>query len=183
MRVCSIDGCGRPYYGRGWCSKHYQRWFIHGDPNTLIVVRNSGSPEERFWAKVEKGPDCWIWNGARSRLGYGSFNDGTRTHMAYRYSWEIVVGPIPEGLVLDHLCRNPPCVNPAHLRAVTRQENTLAEGSLALAKKCTEKTHCKRGHEFTPENTYMEKGRKRRCRQCGRLATAQYLARKVLASK
>lgn len=82
-------------------------------------------PEPRFWVKVEKTESCWLWTGATNGLGYGKFKADPRTPAVYahRYAYELVVGPIPEGLQLDHCCENPPCVNPAHLEPVTQAEN------------------------------------------------------------
>lgn len=84
--------------------------------------------EERFWAKVDRSGDCWRWTGALARGGYGfavvgSRDDPQRYRNAHRFAYELSVGPIPEGLELDHLCRNRRCVNPAHLEPVTHSEN------------------------------------------------------------
>lgn len=127
------------------------------------------SVEERFWAKVEKaGPeDCWEWRAGKNTKGYGRFYLGGKRHIfAHRYSYELLVGPIPEGLVTDHLCRNPGCVNPAHLEPVTNRENILRGENQVAAN--SRKTHCIRGHEFTPENTYRPSTRPngRQCREC-----------------
>lgn len=133
------------------------------------------SARQRFWAKVNKegavqgyAPHlgaCWMWTGA-DKAGYGAFNDGKRITPAHRFAYELLVGPIPEGLQLDHLCRVPGCVNPAHLEPVTQAEN-IRRGYSASAMH-GRKTHCKHGHEFTPENTYHEKGGGRVCRTCNR---------------
>lgn len=113
---------------------------------------------DRFWSKVEKTETCWLWTGGTARNGYGSFWDGNRIGRAHRYAYELLVGPIPEGLQLDHLCRVRLCVNPAHLEPVTQQEN--------IRRAMVSRTHCKRGHEFTPENTVWLNAKHRRCRKC-----------------
>jgi hypothetical protein len=105
------------------CNKHYTRWWRHGNPTA--TKRILGDDESRFLSKVLKHPDgCWEWTAGRSGgPGYGAFSLGQRKVGAHRWSYENFVGPIPEGLELDHLCRNPGCVNPDHLEPVTRSEN------------------------------------------------------------
>jgi hypothetical protein len=128
-----------------------------------------GTPVERFWRKVELGPDCWTWTGYRNRLGYGYFysvvNASTQAH---RFAYELLIGPIPPGLHIDHLCRNPSCVNPLHMEAVTPGENVLRGESAAA--QAARRNHCAKGHEYTLTNTYWQTGRygkhKRACRRC-----------------
>lgn len=108
-----------------------------------------------FWAKVDKRgtEDCWPWQGGKMSTGYGHFTwrgEGLRegVHVAHRIAYELLIGPIPDGLTLDHLCRNPPCCNPAHLEPVSIREN--------IQRAKAARTHCKHGHELTPENTYRK---------------------------
>ena len=133
---------------------------------------------ERFWQKVELGPDCWEWRASKLRDGYGNFWLDGRVRLAHRVAYELVREPIPEGLVIDHLCRNRGCVNPAHMEAVTPAVNNSVERAHLVNRT---KTHCKHGHEFTPENTGRFGGR-RYCRECRRRwskerrATSKYSA-------
>lgn len=121
---------------------------------------------ERFWEKVDRTQSCWIWTGALVN-GYGVIRaSGSRRMLkAHRVAYELMVGSIPEGLVIDHLCRNPACVNPAHLEPVTQRVNVL-RGNAPAAQQ-VHITHCPRGHEYNIENTYWQ-GRKRSCRICRR---------------
>jgi hypothetical protein len=89
----------------------------------------------RFWARVHHDDGCWMWTGTLNK-GYGMFSFGGKTRRAHRFAYEALVGPIPEGLALDHLCRNPACVNPAHLEPVTWRENVYrgAQAKLTMEK-------------------------------------------------
>jgi hypothetical protein len=137
----------------------------------IIVGKSTASVEDRFWAKVDAFGVCWEWTGTKTYDGYGTFRpqyDGV-VNMAHRFAWETLVGPIPDGLELDHLCRNTLCVNPDHLEPVTQAENNRRSYSVSGVN--ARKTHCKYGHEFTPENTYVQwnRGRQgRRCKTCHR---------------
>jgi hypothetical protein len=132
---------------------------------------------------VDAGSGCWVWQKAVSADGYGRISvgsraDGTRANgYAHRVSYELTRGPIPNGLHLDHLCRNPPCVNPDHLEPVSTRENTIARGVGPVAQQ-SRQTHCKRGHEFTDANTYRNGG-KRFCRQCMSEMKAEYRRRRL----
>lgn len=122
--------------------------------------------EARFWRKVNKDDPsgCWLWTGAKYR-GYGYFRVERKGIRAHRYSYELVKGNIPSGLILDHLCRNKACVNPQHLEPVTIGENVL-RGTAPSAVNA-KKSHCVRGHRFSEANTYINRGR-RYCKTCRR---------------
>lgn len=117
-RVCSIDGCGQPYEARGWCHKHYARWKFRRTPHLSTKL----SPEEKFWANVEKTEKCWIWRGITNENGYGLIRINGKYIRAHRYSYFLAYGeyPMPMG---RHTCDNPPCVNPGHIVPGTQQEN------------------------------------------------------------
>jgi hypothetical protein len=120
---------------------------------------------ERFWSKVDDsgGPEaCWLWTSALVQ-GYGKFRLNRRFVGAHRLSYELLVGPIPEGLTLDHLCRTPACVNPAHLEPVTMRENLLRSGNPCAIN--ATKTHCVRGHPLEGDNIVWSKTG-RACRTC-----------------
>jgi len=135
-------------------------------------------PHRRFWSFVDKTEDCWIWTGGKFRHGYGMFTlHPHHSVSAHRWSYEQWHGTIPAGLVIDHLCRNPPCVNPAHLEAVTQQTNVL-RGAGPSAKNAR-KTHCKRGHKYIPETTLITSTGERRCRPCGALSKRRSRARRL----
>lgn len=124
---------------------------------------------ERFIEKIDftiQAP-CWIWAACKTKYGYGRFGLKGKTVLAHRFSYEMCKGRIPDGLVLDHLCRNPSCVNPDHLEAVTQRVNSIR--GIGWANINIKKTHCKRGHEFTKENTVYKKDGTRRCKFCGNM--------------
>lgn len=128
--------------------------------------------KQRFEGKFcpEAISGCWLWIAYTQPGGYGQFFYDGRMGLAHRWSYEHYVGPIPEGLTLDHLCRHPSCVNPEHLEPVTMRENVL-RGNGVCAKQARQ-THCKRGHEFDSANTHVRlRGTSliRVCRACDRL--------------
>lgn len=127
---------------------------------------------ERYWAKVQPCPmtGCWIWTGAEANGGYGAISGGPRvarwTAKAHRFFYEALVGKIPDGLELDHLCRVRCCVNPLHLEPVTRAVNMARSPLTPHMRKFN--THCKYGHEFTPDNI-IKNPRQRSCKKCERI--------------
>lgn len=112
---CSVEGCTQRHHCKGYCNRHYRRWKKYGDPHYTIP---RPTESERFWSKVDKSGECWIWTGGK-RNGYGFFNVRPTTIGAHRFAYIEANGPVPEGLVIDHRCRVKLCVNPKHLQAVT----------------------------------------------------------------
>jgi len=146
----------------------------------LSTKRIYGTPEERFWAKVNKTETCWLWTANRGRSGYGNFRYQNRQTRAHRTAYEWLVGPIPEGLQLDHLCRVRHCVNPEHLEPTTGKVNTLrGTGPSALN---AVKTHCSQDHPLDGDNLYTWKN-ERGCRSCRASNVKNYLSRLVEKSK
>lgn len=123
------------------------------------------SVERRLSRHVSIEGDCWIWTGSRSGNGYGMIAVDNVRWMAHRYAYTALVGAIPEGLDLDHLCRNRACINPAHLEPVTRSEN-LKRGA-PRGERQRARTHCPHNHPYDEQNTTRRNGR-RICKACDR---------------
>jgi hypothetical protein len=122
----------------------------------------------RFWSKVKTGnlEDCWEWIPKIKPGGYGHICfDGHRVG-AHRFAYELLHGPIPEGLTIDHLCRNRICVNPAHMELVPNRINVLR--GVGITAQEAKKTHCPQGHVYDLFNTYYSKDGERHCRECDR---------------
>lgn len=124
---CTAAACESQVRARGLCNRHYIRARSAGELPLLTLTT-----EDRFWAKVQKGESCWEWTASRKPAGYGEFYFGERVGYAHRYSYELHFGPIPEGMVVDHTCHNPPCVNPEHLRLATQAQNGENRSGLDL---------------------------------------------------
>lgn len=155
----------------------------------MLLTYNRGmypltdTDRERFWRSFEKSDGCWEWTASKWTAGYGRFFVGGRRVAAHRVSYEIHVGPIPEGLQLDHLCRNHGCVNPYHLEPVTPGENQrrgylagrakpgVPKGTvIGGALKHLNKTHCPYGHPYDGDNLYVDPKRgHRHCKTCRKM--------------
>lgn len=165
-KQCSVEGCERPTRTRGMCSMHYKRVLATGTP----ADRKMPSTEARFWAKVNKTETCWLWTGARNG-DYGDFyvDRQCKSIGAHRYSYLLSGREIPDGYHVDHLCRTPLCVNPAHLETVTGGENTRRAIRIGHPHP-NAPTSCRQGHDWTVRppyewlrpNGYVM----RRCREC-----------------
>lgn len=125
-------------------------------------------PSPPFWERVEKTETCWLWNGPLNSRGYGRVSRRAQGHeYAHRVAWMESRGPIPEGLSIDHLCRNRRCVNPAHMELVTLAENTRRNLSPTMF--ASQSGTCTRGHDLTaPGSTYKNGKGTQICRVCFR---------------
>jgi len=128
---------------------------------------------QRLFAKIRFTDACWYWEGTRSTKGYGRIFVMRKPIQAHRAIYELLVGPIPEGLTLDHLCRNRLCVKPEHLEPVTNREN-IRRG-IGPSAQAARATHCRKGHAYSEENTRRHRDGSRVCKQCDR----DYQARKA----
>lgn len=165
--ICPFPECNRPVHAGGLCTGHYGQ-FKKGKELRPLQPRGL-TVEQRFWAKVDKQPvGCWVWVGASNGHGYGKFYLDGKVVGAHRVSYELARGPIPEGLVIDHLCRNRACVKPDHLEPVTTQVNIVRGIGPGLAKlQNIDQTYCKHGHELFGENLYVNPTTGHRyCRTC-----------------
>lgn len=134
------------------------------------VQLNDERLPKQFWEKVKLGEcGCWLWKASKLK-GYGLF-EFAGMRRAHRVAYTFLVGPIPVGLQIDHLCRVRNCVNPRHLEAVTQQENIRRGDAGGYLKR---RTQCKNGHTFTPENTYLAPDGHRNCRVCRRAYDKRY---------
>lgn len=127
------------------------------------------SSEQRWWfnTTIIDEEQCWIWKGRPTGSGYGSLRVDGKSVPAHRFGYTMLVGPIPKGLQIDHLCRNRMCVNPLHLEPVTSKENThrgMGPAGIAFRMK-----NCKNGHPLVDDNLYINPTTgKRRCRKCNK---------------
>ena len=143
----------------------------------MELEKAKAGAEERFWAKVKKGTDCWEWTAAIVG-GYGYFRFNGRWVRAHRFAYELTYGAIPDGFEIDHQCRNRACVNPSHLEVVTCKTNILR--GLGVAAQLAKKTHCTKGHPYDLFNTYIYPNGTRDCRECRRQRKARWRERNEL---
>ena len=135
---------------------------------------------KRFWSKVKKSDHCWIWIAGRGSGGYGRFYTNGQTVPAHRWAYESLRGTVPNGLILDHLCRNRQCVNPEHMEPVTNKQNVLRGAGITAQE--AERTHCPAGHVYDLLNTHFYQGR-RYCKRCRNEWNRQYSQRPEVKSR
>lgn len=167
-RACQVPGCKRKFRAKGLCASHWAQ-LSRGNQLSVITAtpRKSGSPPKIICDEVgcpNMGTPCHVFRGKKQDNGYGLVSIKRKKKLLHRYVWERECGPIPAGLVIDHMCRNRACCNIEHMRVVTQKVN-VTENSNSIQAVNAAKTHCKHGHEFTPTNTYRDK-RGRACRAC-----------------
>ena len=158
-------GCGQKttVAAYNWPSRNV----VKGEPRLFVHGHN-----RRRYTYAEEdcgyGTPCWLWTGHVDKMtGYPRLTVNRKSLRAHRWMYEQMIGPIPEGLTLDHLCRVRHCVNPAHMEPCSVGENAMRGNNWSA--KNARKTHCVNGHEFTPENTYLcPKNNHRHCRACAR---------------
>src|SRR3990167_8982727 len=156
--LCTVDGCDLSASARGWCHKHYTRWRRHGDPIHREFIEDV---EKRFWSKTARRSNgCIVWLADKTAHGYGRFGVGRNVILAHVWSYTRFVGPITDGLFIDHECHNGTrckggdgckhraCVNPKHLKAKTRSENMRSSHLTGPHRRCP------KGHLMTPKNLY-----------------------------
>lgn len=192
-RPCSIKGCPGQDKARGWCKTHWARWKKHGSPN-IVVTPQRTDVLDRILRRVNKdGPlpennpnlgPCWIFGGCLNRTGYGqvtvSFEEGRA--LVHRVVYQRLVGTIPEGLHLDHLCRTPACCRPEHLEPVTPAENNRrGVGAAVQRARFAAMQYCVNGHPRTAGNLVLLKSGKKRCRPCVNAWAAEARARQRAA--
>lgn len=165
---CLKEGCEKLKYCRGMCKTHYRKW-VDENPDKKrksILPRVYPAPPilQSVLDRVVAGHNnCWVYIGFKNKKGYGSFL-GKWVH---RVTYQEMIGPIPDGFDIDHLCKNRSCCNPAHLEPVTHQEN-VRRGDTGNPQRG--RTHCPSGHEYSKENTKIEANGSRSCRTCKRMS-------------
>jgi len=161
--ICAITGCDRGgKIKRGMCAMHYSRAWYRGE---LAPIPAASTADRLASGLVARPSGCIEWVKTRGRGGYGYFvSNGVRIS-THRIAWELLNGPIPDGLLIRHSCDNPPCCNPAHLSPGTVRDNAadmIAHGRGSNQRK----THCSRNHEYSIENTFVRPNGYRECRTC-----------------
>lgn len=175
-RRCVVDGCQRRYGNGGYCWTHYNQLRKRGGVFPITRTPSDESLEQRLARFFVAGDEreCWTWTGPTARGAYGLLKIKGKLHRAHREVYRLLVGEIPDGLTLDHLCRNTLCVNPQHLEPVTRQVNSKRQ-AVAL-----HRSECLRGHLYTPENTYVNKRGCRSCKTCRAAAIIKHRAKNAV---
>lgn len=167
VRSCAVPECARPYLAKGLCRLHYDRQWATG---SVELLDRSIPLADRLWPRINKrGDGCWVWTGALNASGYGVIGLGAMTlARVHRLTYEMLVGPIPEGLQLDHLCRVRACCNPTHLEPVTNRENFL-RGEHPIAR-AVRSNRCARDLHDMAVTAHVRPNGTRYCRACASAA-------------
>lgn len=171
--LCRGADCRASVSARGMCHAHYQRYRRYGEQALSAPIARrtprSVSDLDRFRSRLRVVDGCWLYTRGQNGHGYGFFHAAGHRHLAHRWAYEQLVGPVPSEMVLDHLCRNRACCNPDHLDVVTVGTNTARGTSPGATAVRTDR--CKRGHELTEDNVYRQPGKptERYCRACARI--------------
>ncbi len=171
-----------PLKGKTQTKEHIEKRIVSFKKTIALNPLPLKDVTERLLTKITKQEGCWIWTGTKVKKPNGYYGHivmgrtGSRkTKKAHRVSYEHFVGPIPEGMELDHLCHNTLCINPEHLEPVTHAENMKR-------RKDSDLPYCRRGHKWTAENTYYHsKNGRRLCRECGKIRMLSYYHRTKIA--
>lgn len=186
VKMCAVDDCGARSRALGYCTKHYQRVKKYGDPNIARDPATSGGQDDtlslwglrtRFVEKIAFEPmsGCWFWLGVTDACGYGCIRVDGRFWGTHRYAYETIIGPVPDGLEIDHLCQVRNCVNPAHMEPVTQEENKRRAG--------LRRTMCASGnHPRFPGSRYGKGTNAGRCKECVRAASRRYSLKNQMAA-
>lgn len=173
-RTCSMEGCLRAHFGRGWCQLHYDRWRTHGDPEITLRGGRPAPTPHTFWAQTAPNGPCVVWTGRVDKNGYGRTGWDGKEALAHRVAFFLRMGRWPDGL-LRHLCNNPPCV--LHAVEGTQSENMYDRVAAGRHHNAL-KTHCPQGHPYDDANTIWRTRGGRLCRECRRQAGREYCRRR-----
>lgn len=180
MATCTVDDCGRDTSkgGKGLCSMHRSRVRAGRPVGPVGYIQDpSRTLQDRLIERTQRTPNgCLEWTGPVLATGYGKIGDGSRVRTTHRVSYEVHVGPIPDGLTIDHLCSNKRCVEPSHLEPVTGAENTAR-----AAERRIPPAACQNGHAMSGDNVVLLASGRRRCRTCRRSSQSEWRHRQRMA--
>lgn len=176
---CKIDDCEGTSKARGWCNRHWYRWYRYGDTEFVKHIKNDD--EKRFWSFVNKTEKCWEWIGYKDIRGYGQVSFKGQIVTAHRMAWQLLVGKLPDykktKMTIDHLCKNTSCVNPSHMEIVSSRENTFRSNNICMQNKA--KKYCVNGHKLSGRNLATTKASSKRgisrvCKECAAIRNKKY---------
>lgn len=181
MKGCNHARCPRPHSSHGFCSAHAAQWKRCG---RTWEIGQRESIDARIERRSVMQGACRVWQGNVMKNGYGLVSWQGKPWLVHRAVWTEQRGPIPSDMTIDHVkkrgCHSRACTNVEHMEVVTQAENNRRAGALeGTWANRRAKTHCKHGHEYTPENTYVQRNGGRSCRACSRRYSREWAARNV----